>query len=151
MFCVCFMSAYLKCPNCTTRVVFGTIANFTVVTHERTWVDQRTCLPQGRSSYVNCSIMPVNGIERTCSMFSNSITLANVVIMLLFFRSWIVSYDLLSLRVPCCVCDTLSSRCGLTVFPVEQNKPPQPQGFLMSKHRPLRIILINCGVPKVVL
>lgn len=49
-----------------------------------------------------------------------------------------------------CVCDTLSSWCSLTVFPVEQNKP-LPQGFLVSKYRPQRIILKDCRVPKVVL
>lgn len=96
------------------------------------------------------------GINKKCqhiSVFYRYYS-TSVVSMLLFFSSCIVSYDLLSPWVPrsvcVCVCDTLSSWCSLTVFPVEQNKP-LPQGFLVSKYRPQRIILKDCRVPKVVL
>lgn len=102
--------------------------------------------------YIICSIyssvIPGKCLNRICqhsycfAMFSNTIRLPML--------SACFSYGLLSPRVPCCVCDTLSSWSSLTVFPVEQNKP-QPEGFLMSKHRPQRIILIDCWVPRVVL
>lgn len=144
-----FLSVYMRCPKSTTRVFFEH-GKLTVVTQERAL--SKTCLPRTRFIH---RLQRIQVLIRNVNIFLFSTGIIAPVLSACCFSFQAASSVMIFYHRGChalcvCVCDTLSSWCSLTVFPVEQNKP-LPQGFLVSKYRPQRIILKDCRVPKVVL
>lgn len=112
------------------------MANFVVVTQEWTWLVCR-----GLSSYISCSMYcnTFKCIRRKCQQLYSTLCLVVTHCQRCQYAALLQYWFMIIYQCWCrVVCDKLSWCCRFTVFPVEQNTFPQPQGFLMSKHRPQR-------------